>query len=379
MAHQYPGPFATMLLSDLGADVVVVERPQTGDPTRTVPGFHGSLARGKRSVALDVSSEAGRAAFVALAGRSDALIEGFRPGTMARLGLGHETLRGNDPALVYVSVSGFGQSGPYRDRPGHDLTYQAEAGMLYEHAPPADPATPPAVAIGDLSAGLFAAQAVLVGIVQRERTGEGCYIDVSMFDGLVTLLSAHVGPVINQTGPPGFTYEPGYGVFPTSDGQHIAIGVAHEDRFWRSLCDVTGLEADRDLSATGRLAFAGRLRQRLLDAIAARSAEEWERLLTRADVPFGRVRSLADLPHSPQAIGRRVLTDVRGSGEMHVRQPLVIDGDAPGPKRGPAALGEHTAEVLSEIGIDAATVDELIRSGAAGGGAPSSTADEAES
>jgi crotonobetainyl-CoA:carnitine CoA-transferase CaiB-like acyl-CoA transferase len=379
LAQQYPGPFATMVLADLGADVVLVERPGTGDPARAFPGFFDAMARGKRSAALDLKRDAGRAAMRRLIAGADVLLEGFRPGTMARLGLGPEVLLQDQPGLVYVSVSGFGQTGPHRARPGHDLTYQAEAGMLYEHLPPSPPPPAPAVALGDLSAGMFAVQAVLLGLVGQSRTGRGGYFDVSMADCLTTLLAAHAGPVLNASGPPGFPYEPGYGVFVTSDGAYLALGIVHEDPFWRALCDVTGLDAERDLDASARRADHERLAGLLAAAIARRSAADWEQTLSAADVPYGRVRSLAELPGTAQSRARGLFTSPDGpTGAVDVRQPLVIDGTAPGPARGVPALGEHTVQVLGESGLAADMIAELLASGAAadGGSARVQTVDQ---
>lgn len=368
LAHQYPGPFAAMLLSDLGADVLVVERPDGGDPTRAFAPFHSALARGTRSVALDLKAEVGRAAFRVLLNGADAFLEGFRPGTMHRLGLGPESVTRECPHLVYISVSGFGQDGPDRHRSGHDLTYQAEAGMLYEHLPPAAPPSAPALALGDLSAGMFAAQAVLAGMVQRARTGRGCYVDVAMTDCLTTLLTAHLGPVVNDSGPPGFPYEPGYGVFVTADGAYLALGVAHEDHFWRALCDVTGMVADGGMNSAERFTAHTRLRAALAEQVATKPVSEWERLLTHADVPFGRLRSLAEVPSSPQARARHRFTVPLNSPTgptVHVRQPLVVDGVAAGPRSGTPALGEHTVVALRQAGMDDITVTALLASGAA--------------
>lgn len=367
LALQYPGPFGTLLLADLGADVLVVERPGGGDPTRAFPAFHSALGRGKRSVALDLKQEAGRRALRSLLADADALLEGFRPGTMARLGFAPDDVTREYPALVYVSVSGFGQTGPNAARPGHDLTYQAEAGMLYEHLPPAPPPPPPSLALGDLAAGMFVAQAVLAGIVQRGRTGRGCFVDVAMTDCLTTLLAAHVGPVVNRTGQPGFPYEPGYGVFVTADGAYLALGVAHEDHFWRALCDLTGMEADRELTSPQRFAAHERLQHALAAAIERRPLAEWERAFTTADVPFGTLRSLEDLPRTPQAVARGMFSSVESAtgALLAVRQPLIVDGTAPGPRCGTPLLGEHTIEVLQEAGVDQASLAELIRCGAA--------------
>lgn len=372
LAQQYPGPFATMLLSDLGADVIVIERPDGGDPARAFSAFHQALARGSRSVALDLKRDDGRRALRQLLDDADALLDGFRPGVMGRLGFAPEEVRRRHPHVVYVAVSGFGQTGPNATRPGHDLTYQAEAGMLYEHVPPAAPPTPPALALGDLAAGLFTVQAVLVGILQRGVTGQGSVIDVSMTDCLTTLLAAHVGPVVNHTGPPGFPYEPGYGVFTTADGAYLALGVAHEARFWAALCDLTGMSADRNLTSTERFAAAERLRTRLARAIGERPLAEWEQVLTEADVPYGRVRSLEELPDTAQATSRGLFHPVpAGNGSATVvRQPLVIDGIAPGPRRRAPYLGEHTAEVLRAAGMDEAALAALLQSGAAMQGRP---------
>jgi crotonobetainyl-CoA:carnitine CoA-transferase CaiB-like acyl-CoA transferase len=358
LAHQYPGPYATMLLSDLGADVVLVERPDGGDPARAFAGFHAALARGKRSIAVDLKHPDGLSAFRRLCEGSDVLLEGFRPGVMDRLGLGPAQLRSD---LVYVSISGFGQTGPFRDRPGHDLTYQAEAGMLYEHLPPAPAPPPPSLALGDLVAALLATQSVLLGLFQRERKGGGSHLDVSMMDGLVSLLAAHIGPVVNGTGPAGFPYEPGYGVFATSDGQYVALGVAHEDHFWRSLCDVTDMAADRDLSSPQRFRDHRRLTDQLAAALKTRTRRDWVKILTAADVPFGEVRDLRDAAASPQVVARRMLTE-----DGHVRQPLTIDGTGPGPRAGVPRLGEHTAEVLAEAGFSPASIDAMIACGAVG-------------
>lgn len=367
LAEQYPGPFATALLGDLGADVVLLERPSGGDPTRAFPGFHEALARGKRSVALDLKDPGGRAAFLAMVAGADAVLEGYRPGVMARLGLDYETLRRVNGQLVYVSVSGFGQDGPYRDRPGHDLSYQALAGTLYGQLADGSPPRPTTLELGDLSAGLFTAQAVLLGLVRRARDGQGSYIDVSVFDGLVSLLSAHLPPVLNGTGAPGFPHEPGYAVFRTSDRRLLSLSVAHEDHFWRRLCTVLGLDDEQALSSAQRLADRERLSALLAERIATRTRAEWGRLLTSADIPHGDVHDLADLPADPHVAARALLatTTTGAQPRQFVRQPLMVDGVGWGPQSGAPALGQHTAEVLSEAGLSDQDIRALLASGAA--------------
>jgi crotonobetainyl-CoA:carnitine CoA-transferase CaiB-like acyl-CoA transferase len=367
LAEQYPGPFATALLADLGADVVLLERPSGGDPTRAFPGFHEALARGKRSVALDLKAPAGRSAFLAMVAGTDAVLEGFRPGVMGRLGLGYEALRSVNGQLVYVSVSGFGQDGPYRDRPGHDLSYQALAGTLYGQLTGGVLPGPTTLELGDLSAGLFTVQAVLLGLVRRARDGQGSYTDISVFDGLVSLLSAHLGPVLNGTGPPGFPHEPGYAVFRTGDGRLLSLSVAHEDHFWRRLCAVLGLDGEEDLSSAQRLADRDRLSALLAGRIATRTRAEWGCLLSSADIPHGDVHDLPDLAADPHVAARRLLTTTMDGGQprQFIRQPLMVDGVGWGPQSSAPALGQHTAEVLGEAGLSDEDIAALLASGAA--------------
>ena len=372
LAEQYPGPFATALLADLGADVVLLERPAGGDPTRAFPGFHEALARGKRSVALDLKTPGGRSAFLAMVATADAVLEGYRPGAMARLGLDYDALRRVNGQLVYVSVSGFGQDGPYRDRPGHDLSYQALAGTLYGQLAGGAVPGPTTLELGDLSAGLYTVQAVLLGLVRRLRDGHGSYTDISVFDGLVSLLSAHLGPVLNGTGPPGFPHEPGYAVFRTSDGRLLSLSVAHEDHFWRRLAAVVGLDGEEGLSSAERLADRERLHAALAARIATRTRAEWGHLLSGADIPHGDVHDLPDLAGDPHVAARQLLstTTTGGQTRQFVRQPLVIDGVGWGPQSGAPELGQHTTEVLGEAGLSDEDIRALLASGAAAASAP---------
>jgi crotonobetainyl-CoA:carnitine CoA-transferase CaiB-like acyl-CoA transferase len=264
-------------------------------------------------------------------------------------------------------VSGFGQDGPYRDRPGHDLCYQALAGTLYGQLAGEAPPRPSTLELGDLTAGLLTVQAVLLGLVRRDRDGHGSYLDVSVFDGLVSLLSAHLGPVLNGTGTPGFPHEPGYAVFRTSDGALLALGVAHEDQFWRRLCALAGLQSEQDLSSAQRLADRARLSDLLATRIATRTFAQWERLLTEADVPHSAVHDLAGVAADPHTASRRLLVQAGppGGRRRFVRQPLVIDGVGWGPQSGAPALGQHTTEVLGEAGLDEHAIAALLASGAA--------------
>lgn len=366
-AEQYPGPYATMLMSDMGADVVLLERPDGGDPARRFPSFFEALNRGKRSVALDARSELGRSAAHALARSADVVLEGFRPGTAARLGLDYTTLARLNPCLVYASISGYGQDGPYRRLPGHDLTYQGVAGILPGDGSGSDLAPFSAVQLGDLSAGLFSVIGVLAALTRRERHGVGGYVDVSITDGLVSLLTTQLFAVANQEEPAEFLHEPGYGLFRCSDDRWLTISVAHEDRFWRNLCAELGLHDEAALTATERIQSAQRLREEVQSAIGVRSRDDWLDRLAAADVPAGPVNTLPEVLADPQ-VNRRdgVLTEPDVLGRRYIRNPLRIsESETPSGGRRAPALGEHTAEVLIEEGWHVSAVYELVDRGVA--------------
>lgn len=356
LAEQYPGPYATLLMADLGADVILIERPTGGDPARQFPGFFAALNRNKRSVTLDLKSAGGRDALLSLARRADVLLEGFRPKTMDRLGLGYEVLAAINPRLVYASVSGFGQDGPYRDRPAHDLSYQAITGLFFRQARAGQPAPEiPDVAIGDLSAGMFTAFGVLAAIIERSRTGRGCYVDVSMTDGLVSWMTALLAPIMNGQTPVEFGAEPGYGMFACGDGKLLTLSVAHEDWFWRPLCCVMGLDA-ADLNHAERLARAADLKRRLADALRTQKRDHWGKLFDRNGIPWAPVSDLTDVVADAHFRSRQIfrqLLEANGKSSWHVSQPLSFGRERPGPTRPAPGLGEHTLEVLRQFGLSA--------------------------
>lgn len=368
LAEQYPGPYATMLLADLGAEVILVERPGSGDPSRQFASFYEALNRNKRSVAIDLKAAQGCEVFLRLCERADAVLEGFRPGVVERLGVHYEAVREVNPAIVYVSISGFGQEGPLRHRPAHDVSYQAMAGMLHERLERDDPGPAPSVAIGDLSSGMFAAIATLTGVLARERTGEGAYLDVSMTDGLLSWMTTDLFSAANDLPEPGVPpRDPGYGLFPTADGGVISLSVAHEDPFWRSLCRVLSMEELAGLEAQERRERYEELRGRIADVISTRTHEEWERLFDEAAVPFGPVLSLEEVLAHPHTRSRRMVVDVPGSGDrptrQHVRQPIEVQGAETTIRRHVPDLGQNTRAVLSEAGYGDAEIRSLLEAG----------------
>ncbi len=273
-----PGPYATQLLAELGADVLKVE-PPGGDPMRAYPDLFTSLNVNKRGLVLDLKDDADHRRLLDLAADADLIVEGFRPGVAERLGVGFEAVRGVNPSIIYCSVSGMGQTGPLAHTPGHDIVYQAWAGVL---APDGGPPVVPRVPIADLAGGMAAALAVCAAVVRRLRTGEGERIDVAMTDVLATWTGAFRPQAEGVDAGDGV---PGYGVFATADGGYVALGALTEDRFWASLCDVLGLGDLRELTFQERMSDVVRLQAQIAEAIGSHRRDDLVAEFLDADVP----------------------------------------------------------------------------------------------
>ncbi|SFB89337.1 formyl-CoA transferase [Polaromonas sp. OV174] len=350
LAHLYPGPFATMLLADLGADVVIVEGPGSPDRTRRFPGHFEALNRNKRAVAIDLKDPVGREAFLRLVETADVVLEGFRPGVMARLGLAAEQLKERNPRLICVSLSGYGQTGPMASHGAHDISLQGAAGMLdIPVGEEAQRGLPPFV-MADLAAANAAALAITTALVQRERTGHAAEVDVSMLDSIVAWMTPALVPAWNDMKPARLPpTDPGYGVFATRDGQQLTLSISGEDHLWRALCDVVGLPQHRDLSEEERIRDRSRVQAELREAMAVHDADWLEQHLEEQKLPFGPVRSLMAVAQDPQVVARKLVVDFRkndGSVLRYVRQPLVFDGQYTSVERMAPRLGEHNDELL---------------------------------
>jgi len=333
-----PGPYATQLLADLGADVVKVE-PPGGDPMRAFPELFATLNANKRSVVLNLHDGDDRARAHALALDADAVVEGFRPGVAARLGMGEAELRARHPTLVYCSVSGYGQTGPLAPVPGHDLNYQAYAAVL---TPDGGDPVEGRVPIADLAGGLAAAMGVCAALVGRSRTGDGEHVDVAMADVLATW----TGPVgrlaLAGSGEP-LGRLASYGSFRTADGSWITLGVISEQHFWTRVCDALGLDDLRDLDLTARRARADEITPRLTAAIAARPRDELLALLG-PDAPVAPALTRDEMLHHPQFIARDLVGGTTPEGYPAMGYPVHFGHRAArAPGRAPR-LGEHQDE-----------------------------------
>ncbi len=322
MAGQYPGPYATMLLADLGADVVMVERPE-GDPTRAMPVFYESLNRNKRSITIDAKRADDRKRLLSLIGYSDVFIEGSRPGVADRLGLGAAQLRANDPRLIYVSISAFGQTGPYRDRAAHDLSLQALGGLLSgrEDAGAAHPYVP----WGDVLSGLFAAFGIASALVHRQSSGDGATIDIAMSDCLVSAMTTILGPLLNRA-QPFVILQPGYGNYRCSDGGWINLSITHEDHLWKNLVVALGLDDLRDLDTPTRSRRAADLRTRLAQKVALYPRAHWEQVLSACDTAWAPVLSPDEVITDPHFVVRKLFARL-SDGRRAVRQPIHFSDD----------------------------------------------------
>ncbi len=364
-AHQYPGPYCTMLLADLGADVLKVERPGSGDPARQLPDFFNSINRNKKSLSLNLKLPEARRIFHQLSAQSDVVIEGFRPGVAERLAIDYETLKKDNPRLIYCSISGYGQDGPYRDVTGHDLNYLAMAGMLQGFKSETGKTITPTLAVGDLSSGMFAAIGILAALSLRDKTGMGQNIDVSMFDGLISWMGAQIGTHHGEAAIAD-SLDAGYGTFYGSDDLGFTLGIAYEDWFWASLCSVAGLDEIKDLDMLDRRAKRGELQEILQTVFSMRTRAEWIAELTAADVPVAPVQTIDDIVKDPHVAHRKMIEQINmpsGGKSIQTGFPIKFNQTTLEIRTPPPELGENTVEVLTTLGFSTAEIAQFKNDG----------------
>jgi crotonobetainyl-CoA:carnitine CoA-transferase CaiB-like acyl-CoA transferase len=362
-----PGNYGTLLLSDLGADVIKVEEPGQGDYIRWTPplvdgegAIHRALNRGKRSVTLNLKDADGAELFLRVADQADVVVESFRPGVMDRLGVGYEALSARNPRLVYAAITGYGQDGPYRDRVGHDIDYLGYAGLLHATGTPDGAPILPAAQIGDFGGGMAAAVGIASALTEVARAGRGRLIDVSMLDvasswsAVLMAWYLGTGQVPVRGGMPLTGGLACYRVYATGDGKHLAVG-ALEPRFWRNLCETLGLDdlIDAQLDPGRQEEVAGRLG----DVFRTRSRDEWVEELAGRETCVAPVNDIAEAIEDPQVRHRRGVVSIEGAPvgpgpALRFPDHMPEVGPAPG-------LGEHTVEVLGEVGVAPEEVSEL--------------------
>ncbi|MFQ5997789.1 MAG: CaiB/BaiF CoA transferase family protein [Candidatus Bathyarchaeia archaeon] len=355
-----PGDYCTMLLSDFGADIIKIEEPTKGDYIRDIPPFtngysvlHVSVNRNKKSMTLNLKSRKGVTIFNRLARDSDVIVEGFRPGVVKRLGIDYRSVRRIKPDIIYCSITGYGQTGPYRKLVGHDINYCSIGGLLglSLQKPPSLIGTQIADLVGG---GIFAATAILLALISRNRTGKGQYIDTSMVDGIVSLCSPHLLSKLIETEDSAHSMLSGdfpcYNVYKTRDDQYFSIG-AVEDKFWRNLCTQIGKQdfAKHQWTADKK---RSEIFTYLSSALAQKTRKQLFHQLSQHDISVGPVYTSKEVFGDPQINHRKLLlrTKHRKATLNHVRNPMRLSLTPARIKRAPPTLGQHTNQILAAIG-----------------------------
>lgn len=363
------GPYSTMVLADLGARVIKVEVPGTGDDARHFGPFmdgrsayFSSLNRGKQSIALDLKSADDKQVFEGLVRRADILVENYRPGTMDKLGYGWETLQEMNPRLVYAAISGFGQSGPYRGLPAYDMVVQAMGGIMSVTGHPQSEPSRVGTSVGDITAGLFGLSGILAGVINRERTGKGLMVDVGMLDCQVAILENAVSRYLcegNTPGPLGARHPSitPFDAFRASDG-HIVIA-AGNDALFGKLCEALGrsdlVEDTRYATNDGRTRYYETLKPEIEGALRNSSVAQWLDVLQAAGVPCGPINDIAQVVDDAQVNARNMIIRSTG-GESDVRMagnPIKLSGfDDPSQRPAAPDLDADREEILQLLGDD---------------------------
>jgi alpha-methylacyl-CoA racemase len=364
-----PGPFAAMMLADMGAEVIRVERAQSvRGPAPDTPHYDVML-RGRRNIAVDLKHPDGVATLLDLVERADALIEGFRPGVMERLGVGPEVCLARNPKLVFGRMTGWGQEGMYAQAAGHDINYIALAGALAHFGRRDEAPVPPLNMVGDFGGGgMFLAYGVVCALLEAQRSGTGQVVDTAMVDGAAVLMSMFwafksIG-MFDENARGTNLLDPGahfYDVFRCADGQYVSIG-SIEPQFYAELMRLTGLDADPEFAKQMDKASWPHLKQRLGDVFATKTRAEWCAIMEATDVCFAPVLTMSEAAEHPHNVERGTFIEVGG-----MRQPAPaprFSRTVPAVERPPAHAGQHTREVLADWGIAADRVDALVASGA---------------
>jgi crotonobetainyl-CoA:carnitine CoA-transferase CaiB-like acyl-CoA transferase len=387
LSHALAGPFASTMLGDYGAEIIKIEPPDGEISRAWGPPFYDeesayfvNLNRNKKSVAIDLKQPDGRELFFRLLEHADVVLENLRVGTVAKLGIDYERCRARNERIVYCSVSGFGQDGPYRDRAALDLVVQAESGMISVTGAAGGHGVRAGVSIADITAGMYAAFGILTALHARSRTGRGQFVDVSMLQGQLGILTGAIGAYVADglvPGPMGTAYGMllPYQTFRTRT-RDVAIGIG-SDKLWKLFCPLMGLahlvDDPRYVTNAARNANRETLIEALQGAFLTKTYEQWEAILLPAGIPMGAINTIDAVIDHPQVVARHAIVenDHPVAGRVRMVAPPVALSETPGSVRHPAPLvGEHTDAVLRErLGMSDADIARLRAANVLGGGA----------
>lgn len=373
------GPFCTMTLRDLGARVIKIEQPEVGEGFRRIgpffegqSGYFNSVNRGKESITFNLKHPRAIELVKGLVQRADVLVENFRPGVMERLGLHYEAMRAVNPRLIYLSISGFGQTGPYRDYPAFDVVVQAMSGLMSINGPEGGEPTRVGTSVGDIVPGLYGVIGVLAALERRHRTGEGGHVDISMMDGLIAIIENAMmrywvtgedpGPIGSRH--PAITP---FSSYPSADG-YIVVAVANNPTMYARFCEVIGapeLAHDPDYATNDlRNANVRRFTEDLSKVFRRQPTAHWLQVLRQAGIPAAPVNKMSDIFRDPHVKERRMLVEVQQPGlsrpQVMPGTPVKVSGHDDGHFEHAPAVGEHTEAVLMELlGLSQEDVDML--------------------
>jgi len=364
LSTQVPGPFCSMLLADMGAEVIKIENTGEGDQARLLPFLFNGINRNKKSISLNLKSSEAKKIFYKMAKKADVIIEGFRPGVCKKLDIDYEMIKAINPRIIYCSITGYGQTGPYKDKPGHDVNYLGYSGLLSLESDLNTYAKMPGIPAADLAGSMFAAVSILAALICREKTNIGQYIDVSMTASVFSLINGSLTAGFQGQNGSEALYIPHYGLFKTRDEKFITLGIVHEEHFWKNLCSVVDMGNLAGLDLFNRIAKRDDISSRLRDSFSTKNRDEWLKLLGEADVPCGPVYSIEESFSDPQAVHRgSVFEMIHPAGEkMKFRAFPAIFSEAVTKKdTPPPSPGMNTQGILHDLGYTDEEIAKLTK------------------
>jgi crotonobetainyl-CoA:carnitine CoA-transferase CaiB-like acyl-CoA transferase len=364
LSTQVPGPYCSMLLADFGAEVIKIENIAGGDQSRLLPFLFNGINRNKKSISLNLKSSDAKGIFYKMAEKADVILEGFRPGVCKKLNIDYEAIKEINPQIIYCSITGYGQDGPYRDKPGHDINYLGYSGLLSLESNLNTYSKMPGIPLADLAGSMFAAVSILTALIHRDKTGIGQYIDVSMTASVFSLIGASMTSGFQGQSGSESLYIPHYGLFKTRDEKFITLGIVHEEHFWKNLCSVIDMGDLTGLDLFNRIAKREEISNRLQNSFLTRNLDEWLVILNDADIPCGPVYTIEESYSDPQVVHRGSVFEINHptEGKIKLRAfPAIFSESIIKKDILSSVLGMNTSEILHSLGYTEEEISKLTK------------------